>query len=222
MKHLALFRYALFLLCVPFSLSLKPVRFSATLNTKSAPFLPGKKPVVDWLRKIEAVEILLGAADTIQREDQGVFRIVTAGPAFPGLSVFSENFVRVESSNDSISLTLLDSITTAKGAPPLVAIFRAAQQEMALRSVNEIKIIPTENDIKSDLDVVLEGSYQFSSSVVLELDMMLPRWVPQIGMLEKQGSLAFQRMLDKDVARLLEIYRDEYVAWSNEASVDVQ
>lgn len=221
MKHLALFRCALFLLCVPFSLSLKPVRFSATLKTKSAPFLPGKKPVVDWLRKIEAVEILLGAADTIQREDQGVFRIVTAGPAFPGLSVFSENCVRVECSIDSISLTLLDSSTTAKGAPPLVAIFRAAQQEMALRSVNEIKIMPAESDIKSNLDV-LEGSYQFSSSVVLELDMMLPRWVPQIGMLEKQGSLAFQRMLDKDVARLLEKYRDEYVAWSNEASVDAQ
>ena len=93
---------------------------------------------------------LLGAAETVKRErpepgaaPSETFLITTAGPAFPGLTVSSENKVRIErqspslassssssssSSSDadtyaSLSLVLVDTKLTAKGPRLLVSIF---------------------------------------------------------------------------------------------------
>jgi hypothetical protein len=60
-----------------------------------------------------------------------------------------------------------------------------------------------------------ETSYQFKSVCSLELDMSLPNWVPAVGIIEKRGSRAFQAMLDKDVGRLIERFRCEFLEWSS-------
>jgi len=170
-----------------------------------------------------------------------VYRITTAGPAFPGLTVCSENTVRVELDDEefkpgppSLRLRLVESALKANGPKLLVNIFLASQENLEMTSLNTITVVPfappsgdssdgdsTECDQGDgdDAAVISDGAasplFCFESSVRLDLAMSLPRWVPiPVSILERRGSSAFQKMLDKDVTRLLEAFREEYSAWS--------
>ena len=133
---------------------LKSIKFTSSVKARSTSFNrpPGAVPGGDrtlrqWFTEPIAMATLLGAAETVKRErpepgaaPSETFLITTAGPAFPGLTVSSENKVRIErqspslasssssSSSDadtyaSLSLVLVDTKLTAKGPRLLVSIF---------------------------------------------------------------------------------------------------
>jgi len=147
----------------------------------------------------------------------GLFRITVAGPAFPGLKVQSQNLIRVESGQTEASpfltLRLLDSSVKATGPKFLVKIFLASQENLSMKSLNTITVskIPLNNEMEGD-----NQRYEFKSECSLNLDTTLPSWVPSIGTIERRGSRAFQSMLDKDVGRLVESFRNEFNDWQVE------
>ena len=58
------------------------------------------------------------------------------------------------------------------------------------------------------------GAQYFSSNVELSISLSVPSWIP-IGTaaMEKQGSKALDKMLDSDVAPLIEKFKDKYTEW---------
>ncbi len=186
---------------------LQPVRFQAGLTVQSSPFDAGMKTLDEWFQCDQGIKALLGAAESVEKgSEDDVYRIVTAGPAFPGLSVRSENSIRINRlAGPALELHLIDATTSATGARPLVEIFKAAQQKLDMKSINKVSAI------------LIDDRYRIESSVTLSLEMQLPSWVPSIRYLETRGSQAFQRMLDKDCGRLVERFRDEYISWADES-----
>jgi len=167
--------------------------------------------------------ILLICAHAFQDD---TYLLTTAGPAFPGLKVQSENRVRIDyktnadtsgaesSQGPSLSLVLLDSNTEASGPAFLVQIFEAAKLNFEVRSKNTVTVVSA-NDDECDDNCKANGSCVIESNVSLDLDMELPSWVPfPVAILERRGSKAFQGMLDKDCARLVQRFRSEYLEWS--------
>lgn len=166
-------------------------------------------------------------ASSVNAPQDNTYQITTAGPAFPGLKVQSENRVRVDlktseagAAGSSLSLVLLDSRTVASGPALLVKIFNAAQLNVAVRSTNTVTVVSAyDNNGMAGGDGSAGGACVVESNVSLDLDMELPSWVPfPVAVLERRGSKAFQGMLDKDCARLVERFRNEYLDWSHTQS----
>jgi len=140
--------------------------------------------------------------------------------------VQSENRVRIDYKTNSdgsgavspegssLSLVLLDSNTEASGPAFLVRIFEAAKLNFEVRSKNTVTVVSADDD-ECDEGSNVDGACVVESNVSLDLDMELPSWVPfPVAVLERRGSKAFQGMLDKDCARLVERFRNEYLEWS--------
>lgn len=59
-----------------------------------------------------------------------------------------------------------------------------------------------------------EESVAILSEVSLSAKLLVPNWVPiPVQLLESRGSSAFQALLDQDVNRLVEKFKNEYLEW---------
>ena len=130
---------ALLVYIISATTAIRPIQFQSSIKARSTSFkvCPGNRNLDAWFRNPTACKILLGAAETVTETGVDRFRITTAGPAFPGLSVRSENDVRIErAAGPSISLILEDTKLMANGPPFLKRIFTASLPELTLYSVN--------------------------------------------------------------------------------------
>ena len=232
----------LLLAFVSSSSSLKPIKFASSIKCRSSSFSARPdKPLRQWFSEPAAIATLLGAAETVVKEPNETFRISTRGPAFPGLSVSSENVVRIErplptitllsssssssttsssSSSSStaaaakdpetyasLSLVLVDTTLKASGPELLKRIFDATLPDLQLRSLNRVRVV----------DALEDSSLAILSEVSLTAELNVPSWVPiPVKLLESRGSAAFQGLLDRDVSRLIEKFKNEYLEWAAE------
>lgn len=183
---------------------MKSCTFLAERIVQTKPFALQAKPLVSWFQQAEAVEMLFGKAESVETFEDGVYKAVVPMTTFPGIAVTSSNYftVTVDEPAESLAVTMLNSTTTALGPPLLVRIFEASQNSMQTTSRNDITVV---SDTRGN---------RIQSDVMIRLDMTIPDWVPvPVKQMEKSGSEALQKLIDSDVAPVLEQFKDRYLTW---------
>ena len=185
----------------------RAVTFRAGKEICSAPFEPAQspKPLAEWFDQDDALYILFGAAEKVERDGEVYCATVPLG-TFPGIVVKSVSYFEVERLPEGgYDLKCLNSTSTATGPKFLVRIFDAVQGNAPPRttSTNVLTLKRAEG-----------GAQYFSSNVELSISLSVPSWIP-IGTaaMEKQGSKALDKMLDSDVAPLIEKFKEKYTEW---------
>ena len=185
----------------------REVTFRAGKEICSAPFEPAQssKRLTEWFDRDDALYTLFGAAEKVERCGEVYCATVPLG-TFPGIVVKSVSYFEVERLPEGgYDLTCLNSSSTATGPRFLVRIFDAVQGSAPPRttSTNVLTLKSAEG-----------GAQYFSSKVELSISLSVPSWIP-IGTatMEKQGSKALDKMLDSDVAPLIEKFKDKYADW---------
>ena len=87
---------------------------------------------------------LFGKADSVEPQGDGLYKAVIPMTSFPGIKISSVNTLKVVAMPESISITLVDSATTATGPKLLTRIFEAATSGgggSKTESVNNVSIV---------------------------------------------------------------------------------
>ena len=147
---------------------------------------------------------LLSDAESVEGSGS-VYKAVLPMSSFPGINVKSTNFFNVDRSEDSLSIELLNSTSTATGPRFLVSIFEASQATPPkTTSFNKISVVGDDG-----------AAPRLQSDVSLEIVMEMPNWIPiPLATLEKRGSEALEKLLDNDVKPKLSVLKSKLAAFS--------
>merc|ERR1711988_257541 len=115
--------------------------------------------------------------------------------------------VTVDTEAPSYSIKMLNSSTAAEGGPQWVRrLFAAMQGDTRSSSTTVVNVVPE-----------AERSYRLQSNIAMRIDMQIPDWVlVPIASMEKSGSGAIQKMLQKDAGSSLDKFQRGYLRWKRE------
>lgn len=160
----------------------------------------------------------------------GVIKFLDVGSPtqFPGLSVTSINtmssrFITNDDGMPEYQFTLLDSTQDAKGAPPLVWLFKkltgsgngvthAGNSDVDAKkgssSFTRVYVVPSEDDrvISFEANATLDIVVKFPSVMMKLLPVNIEKF-------EEQGSASIQKVLDKSIRPSIELFVEAYKKW---------
>ena len=165
----------------------------------------------EWLAQEEGLKILMSHAESSKRLDSGAASAATqqwqvdTPIQFPGMVVRSETpmDVAVDRATPKLSISSGASRTVCEGGP--------GWAQGLLARIGDIAATSSSNTIE-----VRNGRFVSRVNLTVRLSIpvvLLPPFVPA-GPFEKSGSESLQKLLDKDMAKVLAQFRDGYVAWS--------
>jgi hypothetical protein len=163
-----------------------------------------------WILSDEAIGILFSAADRCERRSDGHYDVVTE-IAFPGMIAESVNVIRVTPKSDLLPSIYMDTLTTET---------RCATGPAWVRRLLVDMLGATKSTSNSSLTVEMDGrKATFVSQVALNIEMTLPRWLLlPTAALEKSGSASVQKLIDTQIATVIDRFADEFVASAAQVS----
>ena len=152
---------------------MRALTFQASNTFKSGPLQPSAaKSAGSFFASDESLRALLSDADNVEGSGS-TWSAVLPMSSFPGIKVTSTNFFNVKRSDDTLSIELLNSTSTATGPKFLVSIFEASQATPPkTASVNTISIID-DGSPRLQSDVSLSITMQVGSQTVQFLLLLL-------------------------------------------------
>eukprot|EP00962_Isochrysis_galbana_P007981 scaffold2182_cov118-Isochrysis_galbana.AAC.4 len=186
--------------------------FTATTTVRSQPVdVVSMDAVHAWVVSDEAVGILFSAANRCERRSDGHYDVVTE-IAFPGMIAESVNVIRVTPKSDhNLPSLYMDTLTTET---------RCSTGPAWVRRLLIDILDATKSTSNSSLTVEMNGNKAtFVSEVALNIEMTLPRWllIPTAS-LEKSGSASVQKLIDDQIATVIERFADEFMASAEQVS----
>ena len=193
----------------------RELTFAAALEVTTAPFAASaERSVGEWLGNEDALKILMSQAESARRLDAGgdvQQRWEVNTPIdFPGMVARSSTAmdITIDKQTPSLSIRSGESTTTCEGGPPWA--------KGLLSRVNDIAKTTSSNDI--EVREVAGGQTVCVSKVDLAVSLniptlLLPPFIPA-GSFEKAGSDSLQKLLDKDMASVLDRFREGYLKFA--------
>jgi hypothetical protein len=179
--------------------------FTAASTVRSQPVAVDSMDAVHaFVVSDQAVGILFSAADLCVRRSDGHYDVVTE-INFPGMVAESVNVIRVTPKTELLPSLYMETLTTET---------RCSTGPAWVRRLLVDLLDSTKSTSNSSLTVEVDnGQATFVSEVALNIEMTLPGWllIPTAS-LEKSGSASVQKMIDEQIAGVIDRFADEFVA----------